>query len=173
VAFFTGRTVSAREVLLKGSTSPLFVIDQGTSALYLPPEGLVSAIARGDALDLVGDFSRVARSNEVSVSPIDSRDAVDLAAALASRYELPRRPLAVPAERLVTLTHLTYVRVRGAYTPGHFEESDFEGVKLSRHDGIEPRRRYVVEGFLAPHDGGPLHPGYNGAYLRVLRIEPA
>ncbi len=179
MAFFTGRTVTAREVVMKSGTTLVVIAPaeahafrepRGTSSLYLPPEGLVSVTARGDALDIVGDLSRVDRPNEVTLSPIGGDDAVALAAALASRYELPRRPVEMPAEELASVTHLTYVRTRGVYRPGHFEDEDFEGVKLSRHDGLERGRAYVVEGFIEPRDDGPIHPGYNGAYLRVIRI---
>lgn len=179
--FFVGRTVTAREVVLK-SGPPLvviapvkghaFVLPRSTTSLYVPPERLISVTARGGALELAGDFSRVDRPNEVTLAPIGGDDVAPLASVLSSRYELPRRPVEMAAAKLVSLTHLTYVRTRGTFAPGHFEDADFADVKLSRHDGLVPGQRYIVEGFLEPRHGGPLHPGYNGAMLRVMRIRP-
>ncbi len=179
--FFTGRTVTAREIVPEGGLALVvitpadghaFVQPAATSSLYLPPERLVSVTARKDAIDVLGDLSRVDRPNEVTLSPIGGDDVGPLAAALSSRYELPRRPVEVAAQELASLTHLAYVRTSGVFKPRHFEEADFEGVKLSRHDGLDAERRYVVEGFLEPRADGPPHPGYNGAVLRVIRIAP-
>jgi len=196
VHFFLGRTVSAREQPGRSSPLPLlglqargghaFTEPPATAMLLVPPETLVSAVARRladpawSALDLVGEMSRVDRPCAITLAPLATEDAEGLAHALAARYALPRIPVDVTAPALASLCERTLVRVEGVYAHARswVNAKNFEGVVALSASGLVLRdgARLRVIGFLEPADprpafGPPLVLGYAGPKLNAIHVE--
>jgi hypothetical protein len=155
----------------------VFEFPPDTSALYLPPETVlsveVSPREHGVALRIRGSFDRVDRGDMVILAPLEETEAIALIGAVDRHLGLPRVPRLRRPEELAGIDVIEYVSVEGVYAPGHFESADFEGAKLrgSRANRMKAGQRYRIEGFLVPHRGPP-NVGYSGAFLHCFDVEP-
>lgn len=190
--FFIGRTIDATErddfLLVRPKANHAFRAPPGTNILYVEA-ARIAAVARvageqdGEVqLAFTGDLRRSGYGGYAVLGPVDPVDADAFVAAIAKRYALPRvpRPCAV-SELLPERGHAHvghFIVATGLYQPGHFEASDFEGIKIigdrALLAALVPGRRFVVTGFVSPgtRPGAMPHPGYNGVSLHATAIEP-
>lgn len=191
VPFFTGRSVSAGEVDGLLAIRPLrghrFDLPPGTQVLYLPTATLVRVSVRRLAdpawslLEFHGTFRRTGHASPLVLEALASEDAEALLRCLHARYKLPRIAGWRAPFELEDARAAEYVRVVATYKPGHLEEADFEGLKLTSERpqlaALVPGRRYQVTGIFSPgvpaDSKKPRPVGYSGPRLHVMAIAEA
>lgn len=184
--FFSGRTVAVSATndglfVVRPLRGHAFVAPAGTQVLYLPTVSLVRVELRRladpawSAIEFHGEFRRVGSPWPTVLVAVASEDADGLVRAVSARYGLPRRPRRCEPQELREAREIEYVELVGTYAPGHFEASDFEGLKLTGERLVRallvPGRRYRVTAIFTPgtpRDSDLPRPvGYSGAYLYV------
>lgn len=188
---FIGSTVSVRLEPTRASTPLLalrphnghsFSLPRGTSVLFLPPERLV-AVSMQDlgegtsSLTFLGEFSRVDRPEQVTLSPVSKSDAAGVIRVLVKRFGLPKRPVDKTTEELASCPRDELVRVIDSFQRGHPEGPNFGGIVLSPPPGKELVSGALVTaiGFVdpavtvSPNMPPPL--GWSGPRLRAVWVE--
>lgn len=103
---------------------------RATTALFLPPERLVSIElhrldATWSALTFIGELSRVARPSPVVLDPVLTTDATAILTILSRQLELPRVPREIALDEVPGQPWNSFVEVTGPYEVGHLESTNF------------------------------------------------
>lgn len=181
---FNGVTAFARLEEQKWSEPLLAIRPHKNQFTYVvvPPERLLGAAAMPHerfthwSIELTGEFSRTGDGRQKVVGPMADRDARDMAAAITTRFGLPRTPVEVAPSDIVNLPAHSFVTVVGRYFEGHIESPNFEGIMLAGHH-FEQGRSYRVTGFSSPGfplNAPPMTPrpvGYSGPRVFAVQVE--